>query len=158
DTYNFYRVDEILAGCTLALIRAQGSPRLQRWIGKLEPALLFLALVAVSHRTLAPLNPLRPYLALLLIGSTLLADGPRWYQPLLKHRALAFLAGISYALYIFHGGLRETWLGSGDKLVRYLKRPLLIATTFGLATLSTRHYERLWIKLGRRWGQDAAPL
>jgi peptidoglycan/LPS O-acetylase OafA/YrhL len=156
--FNFYRVDEILAGCTLALIRSKGGERLQAWIGALDPGLLFVALVAVSHRSLAQLDHLRPYVALLLVGSTLFAEAPRWYRPILRHRTLAFLAGISYALYVFHGGLRETWLGSGDTLERYLKRPLLLAATFGLAYLSTRHYERHWIRLGRRWGEDRARL
>ena len=143
----------------VSISRAKSSSeRLKRSIGRLDPALLFLGLVAVSHKDLARLDHLRPYIALLLVGSTLLADAPRWYHPILRHRVLKFLAKISYALYVLHGGLRETWLGSGDKLECYLKRPLLLAATFGLAYLSTRHYERHWIRLGRRWSQDVAPL
>ena len=44
----------------------------------------------------------------------------------------------------------ETWLGSGDRLVKYAKRPLLFALTFALAHVSTFHYEARWIALGKR--------
>jgi hypothetical protein len=43
---------------------------------------------------------------------------------------LAYLAKLSYALYVIHGGLTSTWLGSGDTLVKYLKRPLLLAEVY----------------------------
>jgi peptidoglycan/LPS O-acetylase OafA/YrhL len=55
---------------------------------------------------------------------------------------MAYIAEISYALYIIHGVLSYTWLGSGDKLVKYLKRPLLFGVTFVLAHFSTRYFEQ----------------
>jgi hypothetical protein len=50
-----------------------------------------------------------------------------------------------------HGCLTVTWLDSGDKLAKYLKRPLFLAVTWALAHLSTRHYEAFFIRLGKRW-------
>ncbi len=64
---------------------------------------------------------------------------------------LRYLALISYALYIVHGCLMGSWLNDGDTRVKYLKRPLFFALTFGLAHLSTRYYESRFIALGRRW-------
>jgi peptidoglycan/LPS O-acetylase OafA/YrhL len=72
------------------------------------------------------LQYLRPYVSMLLIGGTLFL--PERYPKatrLLNQQSLQYIATISYALYIIHGGLRYTWLGEGDKIIRYLKRPLL---------------------------------
>jgi hypothetical protein len=49
-----------------------------------------------------------------------------------------------------HQFLEFTWLGEGDKLVKYAKRPLLVAASFGLAHLSTFHYEKRCIALGKK--------
>lgn len=151
EDYNFFRVDEILAGCMLALIMHKGNEQLRHTIGRLNPLVLAIMLVASSHSALPGMDFFRPYIAMLMVGCTLFADKQRWYDAILKHQYLVFIAGISYALYIIHGGLRYTWLGEGDsKIEIYLKRPLLIGTTFILAWLSTRYYERFWIQLGRK--------
>jgi peptidoglycan/LPS O-acetylase OafA/YrhL len=55
---------------------------------------------------------------------------------------MAYIADISYALYVIHGVLIETWLGAGSLVVKYMKRPLLIAATVVLAHFSTRYFER----------------
>ena len=55
---------------------------------------------------------------------------------------MAYVAEISYALYVFHGILAGTWLGTGDKLIKYLKRPILLAATFLAAHMSTRYLEQ----------------
>ncbi|HEY8708445.1 MAG TPA: hypothetical protein VIM34_10640, partial [Burkholderiaceae bacterium] len=49
-----------------------------------------------------------------------------------------------------HHVLVYTWLGSGDKFVKYAKRPLLFAVTFGLAHLSTFYFERPCMAWGKR--------
>ena len=46
--------------------------------------------------------------------------------------------------------VEHTWLGAGDTLEKYAKRPLLLAATFLLAHASTFHFEARWIALGRR--------
>jgi len=55
---------------------------------------------------------------------------------------MSYIASISYALYVWHGILPGTWLGSGDTLTRYLKRPLLIGITFVLSHSTTFYMER----------------
>ena len=62
---------------------------------------------------------------------------------------LVYLAGISYALYVIHPMLAHSWLGSGDVIEKYAKRPLLFAVLFCLAHLSTYYYERRWIDFGK---------
>jgi hypothetical protein len=43
-----------------------------------------------------------------------------------------------------------TWLGSGEDLEKYIKRPLLFMVLFALAHLSTFYYEKQWIALGKK--------
>lgn len=150
----YFRLDEILAGATLALIYQHwGAQRL--WSSGVPIALvagLTALLFASSNPHLEWVNYARPYLAALLVGITLFASGGAvvaW----LRHRVLAYVARISYAIYVLHGGLAATWLGSGEGLAKYLKRPLLIAATFGLAHLSTTQLEARAIALGRKWSR-----
>lgn len=63
----------------------------------------------------------------------------------------------SYALYVIHGGLINSWLGSGETTVKYLKRPLLFAVLFALAHLSTFHFESRWIAFGQRLSRRVGP-
>ena len=86
-----------------------------------------------------------------------LSNCPATLQRVLVSRPMAYVAEVSYALYVIHGVLSETWLGSGDKAIKYLKRPLLFGATFLLAHISTRYYEqpitrgvRNWTKARRR--------
>ena len=146
----WHRVDEILAGAILALIY------MGRLGGATQAALsrssiyLLLVLFAVScHPASGFANYLRPYLAAALVGITLYGPPPR-IGAVLRSRSLRYIAAISFALYVFHGLLVHTWLGEGEKLVRYLKRPLLFAVTFALAHLSTFQFEQRWIELGKR--------
>ena len=96
------------------------------------------------------MNYARPYIALLMVGSTLFANSNTWYEQGLKSRFLFYIASISYALYVIHGGLMHSWLGEGDKLEKYLKRPLLLVFTFGLAHVSSFYYEKYWMNLGKK--------
>jgi peptidoglycan/LPS O-acetylase OafA/YrhL len=146
----YYRVDEILAGCMLALIHNYGSTKVKDLIGKLPTILLILILVASAHPSTDALNYFRPYLALLLIGSTVFNNRDNWIVKILKSKILFYIASTSYAVYIIHGGLRYTWLAEGDVAEKYLKRPLFLLVTFVLAHLSTKYYEDYWIKLGKK--------
>lgn len=146
-----FRVDEILSGCILALIYHKANATyLQNICNKINPILLFILLILSANSHFPTLNYFRPYIALLLVAVTLFSDDIRWYNSILESRFLIFVAGISYALYVIHGGLRYTWLGDGDILEKYAKRPLFFAVIFGLAYLSTRYYENYWIQLGKR--------
>ena len=101
-----------------------------------------------------PLNYLRPYLAGGVVACTLFC-GETWLAKAMHNRVLGYLAAVSYALYVLHPFVADTWLGDGDKLEKYLKRPLYFAVLFALAHLSTRHFERRCIDAGRalesRW-------
>ena len=55
-----------------------------------------------------------------------------------------------YTIYVIHGILSNSWLGEGERLEKYLKRPLLLGITFALAHFSTFYYEKYWIKLGKK--------
>ena len=146
----YYRLDEILAGCILALIFNHHSTSIKNFIAKLSPLYLLPILVISAHPDSGIINYFRPYIAMLLIGSTLLSDEATWYSAWLNGRVLFYVASISYALYVIHGGLMDTWLGEGEKLEKYLKRPLLLAATFALAHISTFYYEKHWINLAKK--------
>lgn len=147
----WHRVDEILAGGVLALVMAgwfgdrakhllTGTPLLPAAI------LLFLA----SHPAMGVLQYLRPYAAALLVASSL-RDPPRLVERVLLSRPMGYIADVSYALYVIHGVLSHTWLGAGDRLEKYLKRPLLFAATFALAHLSTFYFEKPINRAVRNW-------
>lgn len=146
----YYRVDEILAGCILALIYHQPTNTIKNLVAKINPLFIFLLLLLSAHRDGGLFTYARPYFAMLLIGSTLFSQDVTWFNNWLKGRILFYIASISFALYVIHGGLMNTWLAEGDKLEKYLKRPLLLAATFALAHLSTFYYEKYWINLGKK--------
>jgi peptidoglycan/LPS O-acetylase OafA/YrhL len=148
------RVDEILAGCTLALAWRFRPEWLSGRGWRLVPFLLAPLLVAAGLESLPVLDYLRPYIASTLVGSTLGPDTGIRLRRLLSSRILRYIAEISFALYVVHGCLMASWLNDGDKLVRYLKRPLFLAVTWLLAHLSTRYYESFFIRLGRRWAHE----
>jgi peptidoglycan/LPS O-acetylase OafA/YrhL len=87
-----------------------------------------------------------------LVGASISRPGFPASQ-LLRSRILAYIAEISYALYVVHPILSHTWLGSGATFVKYLKRPLLLLAIVGVAHLSTFYYEHRWIALGKHWAR-----
>ncbi|WP_043830662.1 acyltransferase family protein [Muricoccus aerilatus] len=158
DFVTWRRVDEILAGCTLALLHGGWlGERPARWLGRLNPHLLMPLLLASAHAEAGALNYLRPYIAMALVGSTLYA-APRHLARVLEARSMAYVAQVSFALYVIHGMLMSSWLGTGDKLVKYAKRPLLIAASFALAHLSTFGFENRFIALGHRFASRGRPV
>ena len=153
DIVTWRRVDEILAGGILALAHAGKLGRLPVSAMSRPNIYVLLVLFALSsHPASGFMNYFRPYLAAAVVGRTLFSP-PARIAVLLKSRVLAYIATISFALYVIHGLLSHTWLGEGEKLVKYLKRPLLFAATFGLAHLSTFHFEQRWIQFGK-WLSD----
>jgi peptidoglycan/LPS O-acetylase OafA/YrhL len=144
------RMDDILVGGTLALI--VHAPRgISRFAVFRQPPFLYAALLLVCSMSMfGPALYLRPYAAALLVGSTL-AQPTGWLSQRLARPSLAYVARISYALYIIHPAAAHGWFAESSKLVLYLvKRPLTLLITFALAHLSTFYYEERWIKLGRR--------
>jgi peptidoglycan/LPS O-acetylase OafA/YrhL len=149
----WFRVDEILAGATLALLmHLPGSDRLRGTMRLLNPYLMLALLVAASHDRLPWLNYARPYIAASLVGCTLVRQ-PGTLSRFLASKPLRYIAKISYALYVIHPATKLGWLGRGDTLVRYAKRPLCFGLTFLAAHISTNYYERYWIDLGKKWSK-----
>lgn len=146
----WYRIDEILAGASLALIyEGKFGEGVRSLLARVNPFILLPIVLLSSDHLGGPLNYARPYLGALMVGASLF-NAPQWLQVLSRSRPVAYVAQISFALYVFHGILAMSWLGSGDRLVKYMKRPALFAATFALAHLSTFFYERYWIDLGHR--------
>lgn len=150
------RGDDILVGAVLLLLlngpareRVRGFLAAPLWPWALPP-LLYLACMLPEGGN--PLNYFRSYLAALWVGSLVCqpAAGPsRW----LSHQRWAWLAAVSYAVYVLHAPLAATWLGSGDLLEKYAKRPLLLAVVFALAHLSTFYFERRFTRWARDYGE-----
>ena len=146
----WFRIDEILAGATLALIcEGRLGEHLRKFVASPKLFLIFPLLLASADLRTGFLPYLRPYLSALMVGTSLF-NAPEWIRELCHRRVVSYVAQTSYALYVFHGIFANSWLGTGDTLVKYLKRPLLIAVTIGCAHFSAFHYERRWISLGRR--------
>jgi peptidoglycan/LPS O-acetylase OafA/YrhL len=147
---SWFRGDEILAGATLALIyEGWLGERARKLVSMPSPFLLLPLVFASADMRTGFLPYLRPYLSALMIGASLY-NAPGWLRRLCEWRIVSYVAQTSYALYVFHGIFVHTWLGAGDTLVKYAKRPLLLVATVACAHLSTFHYERRWNSLGRR--------
>lgn len=147
----YYRVDEILAGCILALAFNQRLGEiLPRLIKRLNIWLLIVLLAVSCHPASGFINYFRPYLAALVVGWTLFNHESR-LSKVLVNRTLVYIAAISYALYVMHPLLAHTWLGSGEGWAKYVKRPLLFAALFLLAHISTFYFEHRCIALGKRF-------
>jgi len=144
-----FKIDEILSGATLALIY---EGRLGEGLKKLVSGASFWGVMILLLISSSPfggaLNYFRPYLAALLVGITIFNPQTRVSQ-FLNNRVLFYIASISYALYVIHPLLASTWLGSGDVLHKYMKRPLLFAVTFLLAHISTFYFEHKMITAGK---------
>jgi len=145
----YYRLDEILAGCVVALAyNGWFGEKPRRYLAEVNQVLSVVLLVVSCHPSSGFMNYFRPYLAAILVGATLENNDTRLASAL-DNKVLFYVASISYALYVIHPLIAQTWLGSGEGLEKYLKRPLLFASVFLLAHLSTFYFERKWIALGR---------
>lgn len=157
DIVTWHRVDEILAGATIAL--AYRHLRGARWLTRIPgwaPVLLLLLVFVSAHPQAGAINYVRPYLAAAAIGLSLFVF-PEGLRRLFTSKTAVYIALISYALYIFHGMFAESWLGSGDVIEKYAKRPLLLLVTFGTAHASTFWFEQPMILVGKRVSQFLSP-
>lgn len=149
----WHRVDEILVGACIALwwhhrrAKAQQPRGARRWF----PVVALACLVASANPHAGELGYLRPYFAALAVGGSMVA-----FPTLLNHifvsRPASYIARISYALYVIHGVLTETWLGGKgvDTIPRYALRVPLAACTLVLAHASTYHFEAFFSRCVRR--------
>lgn len=152
----WFRADDLLAGACLALLlHSRHVATARSLLGR--PGAIPLALVAlvacslVSSHSVYPLSFLRPYAAAAFVGALLMQPGHRLSR-VLCGPAFAYIASVSYALYVWHLPLAATWLGSGDLWTKYLKRPLLLLVVFGIAHVSTFQVERRFNELAKRIG------
>jgi peptidoglycan/LPS O-acetylase OafA/YrhL len=149
------RVDEILAGATLALIHANPAMAgFRQRIGRIPALVLLAVFVLCCHPATGPLNYARPYAAALMVAGTLWHSSP--LATLMRSRILKYFADVSFALYVIHPINRIGWFAEGGKFQLYLlKRPIGLALTFLLAHLSTFYYEKWWIDRGKGWARRA---
>lgn len=163
--FTFYRADEILAGACLALLVHHWNRR-PNGLKRILPQAFFplamvglLALLLLScHRLGGGLQYLRAYAAASLVGVTILASvqetGPGPVECFLTQPWLGYVGRVSFAVYLLHPLAAYGWLGSGEAIVKYAKRPLVFALTFGLAHFSTFYYEARWMKWGKAWSRS----
>lgn len=145
------RVDEILAGATLALVlQPHWDTRIGWAMSFARPWIWLVLLFAASHPSLPMLNYARPYVASMLVGSSVVQlafSGRR----VLTSGVMAYIAAISYALYVIHQILQFTWLGTGDSKVEvYAKRLPLFVALLALAHASTFYFEKPFMDMGKR--------
>lgn len=145
----WHRIDEILAGATLALLLYR--TRVPHWLERLPhwTPLALLPLLLLSGMQQLPIAYARPYLAAFTIGVSIFV-APGWLRSMLCSRPARYVASISFAVYVIHGMLGATWLASGDTLIKYAKRPPLMAATWLIAHLSTIRFEKPMIRLGKQ--------
>jgi peptidoglycan/LPS O-acetylase OafA/YrhL len=151
DIVTWGRVDEILAGATLALLLHGPVAQKFEWLAaRVSPWFLLVLLGAASHPAFEAMNYARPYLAAMLVGTTIVRQQYSG-RGLLLSPPMTYVATISYALYIIHQLLLFTWLGTGEgKFEIYVKRLPLFVVLFGLAHLSTFYFEKPFIEFGKR--------
>jgi peptidoglycan/LPS O-acetylase OafA/YrhL len=148
------RADEILVGGVLALAcNTPHLPSIRKFLAWVNPLMLLPLAVLASNDLCGSIDYLRPYLVASMVGSTLFQSPRTAVARLLQLRILAYIAAISYALYILHPIVSWGWLASGSLLVKYAKRMPELAAVFVLAHLSTFYFEHFWISAGKRWSK-----
>ena len=158
DIATHLRVDEILAGGTLALGAMFWGERLRAALSRaafvwgLLIAIAFLWMVS-SHPAGGALAYARPYLGASLVA--IVMHSRLWgLHAILEGRIAAYIARISYALYIYHPLMIFGWMNTGGDWTRYLlKRPISYALTWAAAHASTTFWESRWQTLAKRLTQ-----
>lgn len=147
---SWFRIDEILAGCTLSLaFHGKLGSMPMKILQRLNPYVVLAVFTVACHPLGGFMNYLRPYFAAILVGVTMVPSD-RFITRALVSSRLKYVAEVSFALYVIHPLLANTWLGSGGTVEKYLKRPLLFAAIFGLAHFSTFQFEHRCIATGKR--------
>lgn len=162
-TFTHLRCDELLAGAILYLATTGAYGDLSKAWRRLGPALPVIAVAfLVTCSPDVPVAPLlRAWPAALLVGAVLaLRSG--WLLTILTSAPMAYIAKISYALYVVHLACASGPLMGGDKVFLYaVKRPISFALMFLIAHVSTTYYEAFWNRLAHRMTQrraDPAPV
>jgi peptidoglycan/LPS O-acetylase OafA/YrhL len=153
-TYNIetrFRIDEILSGATLAwLFHGKHSAWLKRALTWLNPIVPVVLLCLSGHPAFPALNYARPYIAALSVGTTLYHPRSFWSR-FFESRTLAYLATLSYALYVWQPLSTHPPYWPTSVFSTYVSTELGLPITFFVAYCSTHYYERFWINLGKRF-------
>lgn len=157
-TFTHLRCDELLVGglLYLSMSGAYGDlSKVWRGLGTALPVIAIVFLLTCSPDVpVAPL--LRAWPAALVVGAVLcLRSG--WLLQLLTSAPMAYVAKISYALYVVHLACVSGPLAGGDKVFLYaVKRPISFALMVLLAHLSTTYFEAFWNRWAHRMTQRRA--
>ena len=147
----WFRADEILAGTILAIAYHHNfSFVLSNNVRCIFFIILSIMAIVSSHPLSGWVQYFRPYIVASLVGMSLMGSVPKIIHIVLTSSLLAYIAAISYALYIIHPLLDSSWLGNGQVLAKYLKRPLLFVVLFIMAHVSTFYFEARFIAYGRQ--------
>ncbi|CAN0604945.1 unnamed protein product, partial [Ectocarpus sp. 12 AP-2014] len=111
-----------------------------------------------SHQWGGAMNYARPYFAATLVGLIIHSHiGP--LHNVLEGRVAAYIARISYALYIYHPLMVFGWMNAGSDWLRYLvKRPVSYVLTLMAAHASTFWWEKHWQDLAKRLTANRPPV
>jgi peptidoglycan/LPS O-acetylase OafA/YrhL len=141
------RVDEILAGAIVALAHHRGL--LKFTTSQWTVAFAVIALAAASSPLSGWLQYARPYFSAVVLATSVVLV-PSLLKTILTSRPARYVAEVSYALYVIHPITIHGWMNEGTLVERYLiKRPISLALTFIIATISTFYYERFWINCAK---------
>jgi peptidoglycan/LPS O-acetylase OafA/YrhL len=161
-TATHLRVDEILSGGCLALLLHRWPADRRVWLpgpvtGSLLVGIAFVLWALSSHPMGGPLNYLRPYLTAAVVG-LVLVSAPTGLHRVLSSRPAAYIARISYALYIYHVLTVWGWMSEGSAVDRYLiKLPASWALMWAAAHVSTFTWEAYWQRFARERVLGEAP-
>jgi peptidoglycan/LPS O-acetylase OafA/YrhL len=148
DIQTHLRIDEICIGGSVAIAlhyraleKAASSP--------LAFTAVALLLTISSWDAAGWLQYVRPYSSGTLLALALVLR-PCTLRRALISNAAAYVANISYSLYVIHPITAHGFMDDGTAAIKYLvKRPLSLATTFILAHLSTFYFESRFIRLAK---------
>jgi peptidoglycan/LPS O-acetylase OafA/YrhL len=148
DIQTHLRVDEICAGGIIAIL--YNKRLIPEQTGSLTLIAAGVALLLCSHPLAGSLRYFRPYASAALLAISIpLCVG--LLRSALVSRPAAYVAKISYALYVIHPITAHGFMDEGSIAVKYaLKRPISILLTFVFAHLSTFYYEAPWIEIAKR--------
>ena len=111
---------------------------------------VFAILLAIAcHPEAGDINYFRPYFAIGVLGGAIfMKEG--FIKKIFRLPILAYIAAISYALYVWHPLTLLGWLGEGSKVeIYFIKRPISFALTLALAHFSTHTFEKYFTDLVR---------
>lgn len=138
------RLDELLVGACVATVYPWINARKSSVLGVLISA---IACVGSASPYAGWTQYLRCYAVAVLLAFVL-CHSETWLSRLLNSRGMAYIASISYALYVIHIATIQGWMHDGDAATRAIKRLFSFLITFSAAALS-KHWEMMWQRFAK---------